>query len=90
MTAPDVQALVFGTVLGLVVAVVAVLALLVGVCVVFGFRKLRPSGPRTRVVRSLDEAVGSQAAYLGPEAPRGVIDQLRTPELRESAARKTG
>jgi len=89
MDVPDVQSLLFGTLLGLVVAAVAVLGLLIGVCVVFGLPKLRASGPRTRVVRSLDEAVGEPEAYLGPTVPRGRIDQLRTPELLESAARKT-
>jgi hypothetical protein len=89
MNAPDVQTLLFGTLLGVVVASVAVLGLLIGVCVLFGFPKLRASGPRTRVVRSLDEAVGQPEAYFGPEVPRGTIDQLRTPELLELAARKT-
>jgi len=89
MDAPDVQSLLFGTLLGVVVASVAVLGLLIGVCVVFGLPKLRASGPRTRVVRSLDEAVGQPEAYFGPDVPRGPIDQLRTPELLELAARKT-
>ena len=89
MNPPDVQSLLFGTLLGIVVASVAVLGLLIGVCVVFGFPKLRASGPRTRVVRSLDEAVGQPEAYFGPNVPRGPIDQLRTPELLELAARKT-
>jgi hypothetical protein len=52
--------------------------------------KLRPSGRTTRVIRSLDEAVGRQERYLAPSAPRGRVDQLRTPELLESAARKSG
>ena len=86
---PGVSTLLFGTLVGLAVASVAVLGLLIGVCVVFGFPKLRASGPRTRVVRSLDEAVGHPEAYFGPEVPRGPIDQLRTPELLESAARKS-
>jgi len=89
MDAPDVLSLLFGTVLGVVVASAAVLGLLIGTCVMLGFPKLRRSGPRTRVVRSLDEAVGHPEAYFGPEVPRGPIDQLRTPELLESAARKS-
>jgi len=89
MSGAEVQTLLFGTVAGIVVASIAVLGLLVGVCVVFGLPKLRASGPRSRVVRSLDEAVGAPEAYFGPEVPRGPIDQLRTPELLELAARKT-
>jgi len=92
MDAPDLQTLLSGTftvVAVAAVAVAAVLGLLIGACVLLGFPKLRASGPRTRVVRSLDEAVGQPEAYFGPEVPRGPIDQLRTPELLESAARKT-
>lgn len=89
MNATDIQNLLFGTLQGVVVAAVVVLGLLIGVCVLFGLSKLRPSGPKTRVVRSLDEAVGTASAYLTPDSPRGPVDQLRTPELLEAAARKT-
>jgi hypothetical protein len=64
------------------------LVLFIGFCVVFGFPKLRPGGRGARVVRSLDEALGSHEAYLPPDAPRGPVDQLHTPELLEAAARK--
>jgi hypothetical protein len=64
------------------------LALFIGFCVIFGFPKLRPGGGRSLVVRSLDEALGSHEAYLPPDAPRGRVDQLHTPELLEAAARK--
>jgi hypothetical protein len=90
MSASELQNLVVGTFVGVVVGAVAVLLLLAGVSVLVGFRKLRPSGPRTRVVRSLDEAVGHADPYLTPDKPRGPIDQLRSPELLEAAARKTG
>ena len=90
MSATDAAALLLGTLQGVTVGAVAVLGLLVGVCVLFGLSKLRPSGPRTRVVRSLDEAIGRAEAYLPPDAPRGPVDQLRTPELLEAAVRKTG
>ena len=78
-----------GTLQVLVVSSIAVLVLLVGFCVVFNFPKLRPSGPHSRIVRSLDEAVGVPETYLSPDAPRGRTDQLRTPELLEEQARKT-
>jgi hypothetical protein len=77
-----------GTLQVLVISSIAVLVLLVGFCVVFNFPKLRASGPHSRVVRSLDEAVGLPEPYLPPDAPRGRIDQLRTPELLEAQARK--
>jgi len=38
--------------------------------------KLRPSGPKSLTVRSLDEALGRPATYLPPSTPRGTTDQL--------------
>jgi hypothetical protein len=89
MNAADLQNLASGTVIGIVAAAVAVLGLLIGFCVLFDLPKLRRSGPRTRVVRSLDEALGSGEPYLTPDQPRGRIDQLHSPELLEAAARKS-
>jgi hypothetical protein len=86
----EVWALVFGTLQGVIVSSLVVLALFIGFCVLIGVVKLRPSGRTTRVIRSLDEAVGRQERYLAPSAPRGRVDQLRTPELLEAAARKSG
>lgn len=66
------------------------LALFIGFCVLLGFPKLRPWSRKSLVVRSLDEVVGGRPmTYLPPEAPRGPIDQLHTPELAEAAARKS-
>ena len=79
-----------GTLQVLVVSSVAVLILFIGFCVLFNLPKLRPSGPHTRVVRSLDEVVGTAQPYLPPTAPRGTVDQLRTPELLEARGRKSG
>lgn len=79
-----------GTLQGLVVSSVVLLALFVGFCVLFNLPKLRPSGRHSRIVRSLDEAVGCSQTYLPPDAPRGPADQLRTPELLEADARKQG
>jgi hypothetical protein len=78
-----------GTVLALTVSSIVLLALFVGFCVLLNFPKLRPSGRQSRVVRSLDEALGRPEAYLAPDAPRGPADQLSTPELLEARARKT-
>jgi hypothetical protein len=89
VSAADLQNLASGTLIGIVVGAVAVLGLLIGFCLVLDLPKLRRSGPRTRVVRSLDEALGAGVPYLTPDKPRGPIDQLRTPELLEAAARKS-
>ena len=78
-----------GTLQVLVVSALAVLILFVGFCVLFNLPKLRASGPHSRVVRSLDEVVGTAEPYLPPTAPRGRTDQLRTPELLEARARQT-
>jgi hypothetical protein len=77
------------TLQALLVSSVVLLALFAGFCVLLNFSKLRPSGGRSRVVRSLDEALGERQTYLPPDAPRGPADQLRTPELLETKSRKT-
>ena len=78
-----------GTLQGLLVSSGVLVALIVGFCVLFNLPKLRPSGRHSRVVRGLDEAIGGRQVYLSPHAPRGTVDQLRTPELLEALARKT-
>lgn len=78
-----------GTLFGLAVSSAVLLALFIGFCILFNLPKLRPSGRHSRVVRSLDEAVGQPADYLPPDAPRGPADQLRTPELLEAQTRKS-
>lgn len=77
------------TLQGLLVSSLAVLTLFISVCVLFNLPKLRPSGRHSRVVRGLEEVVGGRQTYLPPTAPRGPVDQLRTPELLEARARKT-
>lgn len=86
----EIQALLVGAVSALAASSVFLLALLIGFCVVFGFSKLRRTGKTGLVHRSLDEMVGEDehARYLPPDAPRGPVDQLRTPELLEAAGRK--
>jgi hypothetical protein len=85
----DITAAVLGTLQALLVGVAAVLALFVGACVLLTLPKLRPSGRGSRVVRALDEVTGERQVYLPPDAPRGRVDQLRTPELLELRARKS-
>jgi len=71
------------------VVAVFILGVIIGLTLMFGAKKLRRTGRAG--ARSLDELVG-QARYaraLPPSAPRGPIDQLRTPELLEAAERKS-
>jgi hypothetical protein len=78
-----------GTLEGLAVSTVTLLVLFIGFCLIFSLPKLRQSGRHSRVVRGLDELVGRPQTYLPPDAPRGTVDQLRTPELLESRSRKS-
>ena len=57
-------------------------------CIIFGFPKLRSTlGHKSMVIKSLEERVGQEAfvRYMRPDAPRGPIDVLKTPELLERA-----
>jgi hypothetical protein len=65
---------------------VFILALFLGFCIIFGFPKLR-STLGSMTVKSLEERVGQEAyvRYMLPDAPRGPIDVLKTPELLERA-----
>jgi hypothetical protein len=74
---------------GLTVSTLSLLALFLGFCLLFTLHKLRRAGPRSRVVRGLDEAAGIRQVYLSPDDPHGTVDQLRTPELLETEARKS-
>lgn len=94
MTGADLWSLIktlgIGFLTGLGASSVFLLVLFIGFCVVLGFPKLRPGGRHSRVIRSLDEVVGGQPTkYLPSDSPRGVVDQLNTPELAEAAARKS-
>ena len=86
--AADIPNLITGTVIGVIASSLFVMFLLVGFSLVFGLPKLRKSGGKTMIVRSLDEMMGGTAVFLPPTAPRGPADQLRTPELNEVEARK--
>ena len=76
MTASEIYELIVATVQGAGVGAVALLVLFIGFSVALGVVKLRPSGPKTLTVRSLDEALGQPVSYLPPDAPRGTTDQL--------------
>ena len=65
-----------------------ILALFLGFCTVLGFPKLRSTmGHKSMVIKSLEERVGQErfVRYMPPDAPRGPIDVLKTPELLERA-----
>ena len=82
----DVIDLIVGALIGLGSSTAFVLALFLGFCIVFGFPKLRPTtGRKSMVIKSLDETVGQAALskYMPPDAPRGRVDVLKTPELLE-------
>ena len=69
-----------------------ILALFLGFCIIFGFPKLRSTiGHKSMVIKSLEERVGQEAyvRYMPPDAPRGPIDVLKTPELMERARKVT-
>ena len=85
----DILPAALGTLQGLVISTGVLLALFVGFCVLLNLPKLRPSGRHSRIVRSLDEAVGGTQQYLPPDAPRGRTDQLKTPVLLEAQSRKS-
>lgn len=76
MSASEIQTLLIGAAQGVGGGTVFILVLFIGICVGFGFSKLRKSGPRTMTVRSLEESLGTPNKYLLPSAPHGPSDQL--------------
>lgn len=76
MSASEILNLLIATVQGAGLSAAFLLVLFIGVCVLLTVIKLRPSGPKTLTVRSLDEALGQPVHYLTPDAPRGTSDQL--------------
>jgi hypothetical protein len=86
VSSADVVDLTVGVLTGLGASTAFVLALFLGFCIILGFPKLRPTtGRRSMVVKSLEEKVGQAAyvRYMPPDAPRGPVDVLNTPELLE-------
>ena len=86
MTLQDVWPLLLGLLQGVGASTIFVLALFLGFCIIFGFPKLRATRG-SMVVKSLEEKVGQEAyvKYMPPDAPRGPVDVLKTPELLERA-----
>ena len=87
MNFPEVLDLVIGVLQGLGATTGFLLVLFIGFCIVLGFLKLRPGSRKTLVIRNFADLDGS-FKYLPPDAPRGPVDQLKTPELLERADRK--
>jgi hypothetical protein len=90
MTQADLVPVLVGALQGIAVAAGVLLAAFVALSLLLDARKLRRRGRHG--ARSLDELVGraEQARMLPPDTPRGPVDQLRTPELLELAARRSG
>ena len=74
---------------GATISTVTLLALFLGFCILLTLPKLRRAGRGSPGVRGLDEAAGIRQIYLSPDVPHGPVDQLHTPELLETAARKS-
>ena len=76
------------TLTGLLVSTGFLLTLFVGFLVVAGFSKFRKINRSSLVHRNLVDRMNDQdgsVEYLPPDAPRGGVDQLRTPELLEQS-----
>ena len=88
MTSAELVNLLIGFLQAFGASSVFILALFLGFCIVLGFPKLRSTmGHRSMVIKSLEERVGQErfVRYMPPDAPRGPIDVLKTPELLERA-----
>ena len=76
MSLAEVGALLVATIQAAGIGAVFILVLMIGAALALDVFKLRPSGPKTLTVRSLDEALGRPETYLPPSTPRGTTDQL--------------
>lgn len=76
MSLAEAGALLVATIQAVGVGAVFILVLMIGASIGLDMFKLRPGGPRTLTVRSLDEALGRPETYLPPSTPRGTTDQL--------------
>ncbi len=90
MSGAEIQQVAIGALQGLASSTIVILVLFIGFCMLLGLLKLkRTAGGGAPVIKSLDETLSHQAmTYMPPTTPRGVVDQLRAPELLEAAARK--
>jgi hypothetical protein len=75
VTLADLWNITYGAVVGIGGISVFLLILMIGVCLVFDWTKFRPTSG-SKIVKSLDETIGSPITYLPPGAPRGPADQL--------------
>ena len=76
-------AIAIGALKGFLYSTAFVLVLFISFIVIAGRTKFRKRGSNSLVVRSLAERMGGRAQHLPPDAPRGPVDQLHTPELSE-------
>jgi hypothetical protein len=67
--------IVLGALQGIGGIVAFLLALMIGLCLLFDWTKFRPTR-KSKTVKSLDELVGPAIVFLPPDAPRGPSDQL--------------
>ena len=89
MSLAEILTLVWGFIQGFLTSTAFILALFIGFCIIVGFTKLKRTAGNVPVIKSLDETVTHKPfTYLSPSAPRGPVDQLRTPELLAAAAPK--
>ena len=87
MIPAEIQSIAMAALQGLITSTVFILVLFVGF-IVAGFTKFRRTGRDSLVARDLSEQMGGVLQYLPPDAPRGPVNQLRTPELLEQVGRK--
>ena len=88
MSVSEIQTILVATVTGLISSTTFLLALFVGFCFLAGLPKLRKPSRGSLVVKNLAEQMTGEARYLSADAPRGPVDQLRTPELLEQTGRQ--
>ncbi len=79
MSGAEILDLVVGTLTGLGLSSLVVLALFIGFCVIVGFTKTKKTaGGNASVIKSLDERISQKSmVYLPPTAPRGHADPLK-------------
>jgi hypothetical protein len=74
---------------GFTVSTLSLLLLFLGFSLLFTLLKLRKPGRRSFVFRGLGDSAGIAQTCLSSAAPHGTVDQLATPELLETRARKS-
>ena len=74
---------------GFTVSTLTLLFLFLGFSLSFTLLKLRKPGQRSVALRGLGESAATAHTYPASSAPHGPVDQLATPELLETRARKS-